>query len=156
MKQKVAKILIENRKASFEYFIEERYEAGLVLLGSEVKSIRRGMANISNNHIVIRPDGAWLCNFHISPYKNAVSDKQHDQLRYKKLLLHKRQINKIYGKLKEKGLTAIATKIFCATNNKIKAEIAIVRGKKLYDKRESIKARDLERDSRKKESYDED
>ena len=154
MKQKIAKVLIENRKASFEYFIEERYEAGIVLLGSEVKSIRRGMANMANNHVVIRADGAWLSNFHVSPYKNAVIDKQHDQLRYKKLLLHKHQIAKIYGKIKEKGLTCVATKVYCATNNKIKVEIAIVRGKQMHDKREAIKARDLKRDVR-KFNYDE-
>ena len=147
--KKETKILIDNRKANFEYFIEETYEAGLVLLGSEVKSIRRGMANLTNNHVIIREDGVWLTNFHISQYKNAIKDKYHDELRYKKLLLHKRQINKIRGKIKETGLTCIATKITCSSNNKIKAEIAIARGKKLYDKREAIKARDLKRESRK-------
>ncbi len=147
--KKELKVLIDNRKVNFDYFIEEKYEAGLVLLGSEVKSIRRGNANLTNNHIIIRDDGAWLANFHISQYKNSFKGLGHDELRYKKLLLHKHQINKIRGKVKETGLTCVATKIFCASNNKIKVQIAIVKGKKMHDKRETIKARDLKRESRK-------
>lgn len=147
-------IVIYNKKATFEYFIEDRYEAGICLLGSEVKSIRRGGANLVDSHVIIKDTEAWIYNFHISPYKNASSGKQHDPIRIKKILLHKHQINKIYGKIQQKGMTAIVTKIYFSKSGLAKAEVCVAKGKQLHDKRKSLKENDLKMQAKREMNYD--
>ncbi len=136
---------IVNRKAKHDYEIIEVYEAGIVLKGSEVKSIRMGTANLKDSYAEIDHGEVFINNFHISPYKFASSYMNHDPYRRKKLLLHKYQIRKLIGKVKEKGLTLIPLKVY-SKDGKIKIEIALVKGKKLYDKRKDIRNRDLNRE----------
>ncbi len=136
---------IVNRKARHNYEILETYEAGIVLKGSEVKSIRMGSANLKDSYAEIDNGEVYINNFHISPYKFASSHTNHDPYRRKKLLLHKAQIRRLIGKVKEKGLTLVPLRVY-SKNGKIKVELALARGKKLYDKRRDIKRRDMERE----------
>ena len=138
------KIIAKNKKAFFDYTIEDKYEAGIVLLGSEVKSIRAGNVHIKESYVTIQNGEVFLIGCRISEYKNA-SKLNHEPLRQKKLLLHKRQIDKLHGKLNEKGLTLIPTKIYIK-NNLVKMELGLGKGKRKYDKRESIKRKDIARD----------
>lgn len=139
------KIIAQNRKARFEYFLLEEYEAGLVLLGSEIKSLRSGKCNIQDAFVEFNKDGdLYLVNSHISPYRMAVLFN-HDDTRKRKLLLHKREINKIIGKIKLKGLTVVPTVVYINHKNIAKIKIAVAQGKKLYDKRQSIKERDIKK-----------
>ncbi len=140
---------IVNRKAKHDYEILETYEAGIVLKGSEVKAIRMGSANLKDSYAEIEKGEVYLNNFHISPYKFASTHTNHDPYRRKKLLLHKYQIRKLIGKVKEKGLTLIPLRVY-SKNGRIKVELALARGKKLYDKRRDIKERDLAREEEKK------
>ena len=133
---------IINRKARHDYEIIEIYEAGIVLLGSEVKSIKTGNANLKDSYADIENGEVWLYNFHISPYKFASEKFNHQPLRPKKLLLHKKEIAKLIGKTKEKGFTLIPIKVY-TKNGIIKVELALAKGKKLYDKRQSLKEREL-------------
>ncbi len=137
---------IVNRKARHDYEILETYEAGIVLKGSEVKSIRMGAANLKDSYAEIKNGEVWVNNFHISPYKFASEHTNHDPYRKKKLLLHKYQIRKLIGKTKEKGLTLIPLKVY-SKHGKLKMELALAKGKKLYDKRKDIKERDLAREA---------
>ncbi|AEA34146.1 SsrA-binding protein SmpB [Hippea maritima] len=137
---------IVNRKARHDYEILETYEAGLELKGSEVKSIRMGSANLKDSYAEIKNGEIWVNNFHISPYKFASAHTNHDPYRKKKLLLHKYQIRRLIGKVKEKGLTLIPLKVY-SKNGKIKMELALAKGKKLFDKRKDIKERDLTREA---------
>ncbi len=147
------KIVAKNRRAYFEYTIEDVLEAGIVLLGSEVKSIRDGKVNITDSHAAIStdftPDTAAsevvLYNCNIAEYHGA-NQFNHRATRPRKLLLHKREIKKIIGKVKLKGYTLIALSMYFNEKNKIKMELGIAKGKKLYDKRDSIKQKDLDRD----------
>ena len=132
---------ILNRKARFNYEIEEELEAGLVLLGSEVKSIRQGKVNISEGYIAEVQGEMFLMNCNISEYKGA-NRFNHAPKRPRKILLHKKQIDKILGKMQAKGYSIVPLKIFFNKKNFAKVLIGIGRGKKLYDKRESIKERD--------------
>jgi SsrA-binding protein len=141
------KIVAKNRKASFEYFLLDRYEAGLSLHGSEIKSIRSGQVSINEAFIQIENFEAWLINAHIAPY-NAASIFNHDPKRKKKLLMHKNEILKIWNTVRQKGVTIIPVAIYLK-NGRAKIEIATAKGKKLYDKRESIAKRDQERESAK-------
>lgn len=136
---------IVNRKARHDYEIIETYEAGIELKGSEVKSIRNGSANLKDSFAEIDHGEVYVNNFHISPYKFASTFANHDPYRKKKLLLHKSQIRKLIGKTQEKGLTLIPLKVY-SKNGRIKMEIALAKGKKLYDKRRDIKKRDLQRE----------
>ncbi len=136
---------IVNRKARHNYDILETYEAGIVLKGSEVKSIRMGSANLKDSYAEIDHGEVYINNFHISPYKFASSHTNHDPYRRKKLLLHKPQIRRLIGKVQEKGLTLIPLRVY-SKNGKIKVELALAKGKKLYDKRRDIKKRDMERE----------
>lgn len=137
------KIIASNRKANFEYLILSKYEAGMVLFGTEVKSLREARVNIQDAYGKITKDEIWLVNSNINEYKFG-NINNHDPLRNRKLLLNKREIRKIKQELQEKGLTLVPLKIYFR-GSKIKIEIGIAKGKKLYDKRESIKKREVER-----------
>lgn len=135
------KKICDNRKARFNYTILDKYEAGLVLTGSEVKSIRAGAINISDGFCRIKKNEIYIVNINISPYKTG-GYSNHDPLRERKLLLNRREINKLIGKITEKGLTVIPLQLYFNDKNIIKIEIAVAKGKKLYDKREDIKRRE--------------
>lgn len=135
---------IFNRKANFNYEISEEIEAGIILLGSEVKSIRQGKASISEAYVAEESNELFLINANITEYKNA-NRFNHDPKRKRKLLLHKNQLNKIIGKINSEGCSAIPIKIFFNKKNFAKVLIGIGKGKKLYDKRETIKKRDENR-----------
>lgn len=142
------KVVCQNKKAYHDYFIEESVEAGIVLVGTEVKSLRLGQANLKDSYATVRGSELFLVNTHISPYKQADKFSQPEPDRTRKLLLHKEEINKLIGKTKEKGYTLIPTKIYFK-NGKAKVEIALAKGKKLYDKRETIKKKTVEREMEK-------
>jgi SsrA-binding protein len=146
------KIVTENRKARHNYFIEETYEAGLVLLGTEVKSLRLGRVNLKDSYAKINKGEVFVNQVHIGAYPFAHYDN-HDPLRKRKLLLHKYEINKLYGKVNEKGFSLIPLKIYFQ-NGKAKLTLALARGKRKYDKRETIRRRDEQRDlERSKKEY---
>lgn len=128
------KIVCDNRKASYDYFLEERYEAGLVLHGTEIKSLRRGSCNIKDSYIIIRNAEAYILNMNIAKYEQG-NIFNHEPLRTRKLLLNKREILKLIGLTKEKGYTLIPTKVYLK-KGKAKVEFALAKGKKNYDKRE--------------------
>ncbi|MBZ4191590.1 SsrA-binding protein SmpB [Niabella beijingensis] len=139
---------IKNRSAYYEYFIDATYQAGIALLGTEVKSLREGKASFNDSYCIIHQGEIWLKSLHISPYSHGTVNN-HDPDRDRKLLLQKKEIQKIQSKLKEKGYTLIPLRIYRNENQLIKIEIGLAKGKKLYDKRESIKKRDVERDLKK-------
>ena len=138
------KIICLNRKASFNYFFEDLIEAGIVLKGSEIKSIRAGKVNIAESYAIEKDGEIVLINSHIPTYKQA-SYSNHNPTDDRKLLLNKREINKLIGKVNREGLTLIPTKMYFK-KGKAKIEIAVAKGKKKYDKRETIKRRDWNRD----------
>lgn len=138
------KIVATNRKAHFEYHILERFEAGLVLQGTEVKSLRQGRASIGEGYASVEDGQLWLFDINIPPYEMG-NRANHEPKRPRKLLLHKREIRRLAGKTSEKGLTLIPLTLYF-TRSKAKIELGLCRGKKAYDKRESIKRRDQERD----------
>jgi SsrA-binding protein len=144
MAESEEKIICVNRKARHDYFIEETYEAGLVLKGSEVKSLREGKANLKDSYARIVRNEAFLLNVHISQYP-AAHQFNHDPTRTRKLLLHKRQILRLGGKVAEKGLTLIPLKLYFK-DGKAKVELGLARGKKLYDKRESLRKKAAQRE----------
>jgi SsrA-binding protein len=139
------KLICKNRQAYFLYEILETYEAGISLLGTEVKSIRAGRINLKDGYILIRNNEALLTNVHISPYQASGSYFNHDPLRTRKLLLHRQEINKLIGKVQEKGLTLVPIKMYFK-GSLIKVEIGLGKGKKLHDKRETVKRRDDQRE----------
>jgi len=136
-------IISTNRKASFQYFLLEKFEAGIQLLGSEVKSIREGNVNIKESYVKFNKNELYLIGMHIGEYSHS-GYTTHNPLREKKLLLHKNEINKIIKNVSVKGTTVIPVKLYIKSG-KIKIEIAISKGKKLWDKRESKKDKDIER-----------
>jgi SsrA-binding protein len=138
------KVEIKNRKASFEYQFIDTFTAGIVLKGTEMKSIRMGKANISDAFCYINNGELFVKNMHISPYEFG-THYNHEPLRERKLLLQKKELKKIVNKLKDVGLTIIPTRLFISENGLAKLNIALAKGKKLYDKRESIKSKDTER-----------
>ena len=138
------KIIASNRKAKFEYFLQERYEAGLSLKGSEIKSIRAGQVSLMESYIQVDGRNAWLIGAHISPYDPA-SHENHDPKRNRRLLLNKLEIKEINNGIKLKGLTVVPVQMYLK-NGRAKLEIALAKGKKLYDKRNSIAKQDLERE----------
>ena len=137
---------IQNRKARFNYFIEKTYEAGIVLTGTEIKSVRRGSANFSDSYVTIKNGEAYIVNMFIARYEEG-NRFNHDERRNRKLLLHKAEIKKLGETLKTSGLTIVPLRLYFR-GNYAKVEIGVARGKKLYDKRETIKKRDLERQNR--------
>ena len=138
------KIISNNRKARYNYFFEDFFEAGIVLKGSEVKSLRDGKANISESYAIDDKGELFLVNSHIPSYKES-SYNNHDPKRNRKLLFNRREINKLIGKINREGLTLIPTKLYFK-KGKAKIEIAVAKGKKQYDKRHSKKKRDWERE----------
>lgn len=146
------KIVTVNRKAKYNYFIEDTYEAGMVLLGTEVKSLRLGKANLKDSYARIKKGEVFVHQMHIGDYPFA-SYENHDPLRKRKLLLHKYEIKKLYGKVNEKGFSLVPLRVYFQ-NGKAKMTIAIAKGKRRYDKRETIRRRDEKRDlDRAKKEY---
>jgi SsrA-binding protein len=145
------KVIANNRKASFEYFLLEKFEAGLVLQGSEIKSIRAGQMSIQESYVdVMNGEEAWLMEAHIAPYEQA-NRFNHDPKRKRKLLLHKKQIREIWNNVRIKGMTVVPLRVYLK-GGRAKIEIALAKGKKAYDKRATIakrdEARSAERESR--------
>jgi SsrA-binding protein len=138
------RIVTENRKARFDYHIENEYEAGLVLLGTEVKSLRQGRVNLKDSYAQIRKGEVFVYQLHIGAYPFAYYGN-HDPLRPRKLLLHKYEIKRLYGKVNEKGYTLVPLKIYFK-NGKVKMTVGLAKGKRKYDKREAIKRRDEQRE----------
>lgn len=139
------KVIATNKKAYFNYEILESLEAGISLFGSEVKSIREGRISLKESYAEIKGGEVFLVNCHISPYE-ASNRFNHEPRRTRKLLLHRREIKRLTGKIKEKGLTLIPTKVMINKKGKIKVEISLAKGKKEYQKREAIRERDRERE----------
>jgi len=146
-------INISNRKAFFDYEIQEKFEAGIVLVGTEVKALREGRASFKDSYARVINGELWLVNMHISPYANG-GYSNHEPMRMRKLLLHKREIKKLYNKSEEQGLTIVPLKLYFK-DGRAKVEIAVARGKKLHDKRQSIADKDMNRDAQRelKNSY---
>jgi SsrA-binding protein len=144
MSEAPQRISISNRKARHEYFILEALEAGIVLTGTEVKSLRKGNANLQDSYAELRSGEVWLEGMHISPYEQG-NINNHDPRRRRKLLLQKKQIRKLIGGMKEKGLTLIPLSVYFK-GPYAKVELALARGKKSYDKRDAIAKRDADRD----------
>jgi SsrA-binding protein len=135
-----------NRRASYRYHLLERFECGLVLTGTEVKSLREGNAQLKDSYAVVRDGEVWLIGLYIAPYGAAARDN-HDPERPRKLLLNRYEIERLIGRTKERGLTLVPTRIyFSGPRSRAKVEIALARGKDLYDKREAIKTREMGRD----------
>ena len=139
------KIICQNKLARRNYFIEDTYEAGIVLAGTEVKALREGRGNMKDSYAHVKNAEVFVYDMHISPYSHG-NRSNHISLRVRKLLLHKREIKKLYGKSNERGLTLIPLKMYFK-NGKVKVEIGVGKGKKLYDKREDIKRKDDMRDA---------
>jgi len=137
--------IVTNRKAFYEYHVLEEFEAGIVLLGSEVKSIRIGNVTVTDSFIYLKSGEVWIKNFKVARYKQTHLSEKHEENRDKKLLLTKTQIVKISRMLDDKGITCVPLSVF-SKNNKLKVRIGVVKGKKLYDKRQSIKDRDIKRE----------
>jgi SsrA-binding protein len=133
-----------NRRAYHDYFIDEKYEAGVMLTGTEIKSVRNGRANLRDGYVRIDNGEAWLENVHISPYAQGNVMNQ-EPLRPRKLLLHRKEISSLIGKVKQKGYTLIPLRVYI-TRNRAKVEVGLARGKRQYDKREAIAARDAKRE----------
>lgn len=142
---------IVNRQASFNYFIEDTYEAGIVLKGTEIKSIRLGKCNIKDSYVIIKNNEAFLLNAHISPYEQG-NIFNHEETRTRKLLLNKKEILKLNNKVNVEGYTLIPLKIYFV-KSRAKVLVGVCKGKKNYDKRESIKEKDLQREMSKSVKY---
>lgn len=141
------KLIANNKKAYYDYFIEDKYEAGVALHGTEVKSIRMGKCSIKESYIKIENGEVYIYGMHISPYeKGNIFNK--DPMRIKKLLMHKYEINKIAGKMQQKGFTLVPLQVYLK-GSLVKVEVGVAKGKKLYDKRESIAKKDMKREAEK-------
>ena len=139
------KVVATNRKAFHDYFIEERYEAGMMLHGTEVKSLREGRVNLQDSYASVRGSEVFLHQCHISPYSHG-NIMNHDPTRVRKLLLHKAEIHKLLGKTQQKGLTLVPLRIYFTKRGYAKVELGLAKGKKLYDRRETIKSREAGRE----------
>jgi len=140
------KVVATNRKAGFEYFLLEKFEAGLSLRGSEIKSIRAGQMSLVEAYVEIEAGQAWLKGAHVAPYEQA-SRNNHDPLRPRRLLLNRREIRQMFNAVRQKGMTIVPTRVYIK-EGRAKIEIALARGKKMRDKREVIAKRDAEREAR--------
>jgi len=138
-------MIVDNRKARFLYEVLEEFEAGIVLLGSEVKSIRMGNVTLTDSFIYLKSGEVWIKNLKVARYKQTHLSEKHDESREKKLLLKKVQIIKISRMMEDKGITCVPLSVF-SKNNKLKVKIDVVKGKKIHDKRQSIKERDIKRE----------
>lgn len=143
------KVIASNRKASFEYFLMERFEAGLALRGSEIKSIRAGQVSLAEAFVEVDSKNAWLVEAHIAPYEQA-NRFNHDPKRRKRLLLHKKEILELWDAVRQKGVTIVPIRIYLK-EGRAKVEIALAKGKKLHDKRAAIAKRDEERELNRQE-----
>lgn len=143
--QSPARILAANRSAEHYFYLLERLEAGLQLTGTEVKSVREGQANLRDSYASIQGNQAWLLNCHISPYSPA-GRLNHDPLRARRLLLHKSEIRRLMGRTRQKGFTLIPTQLYLK-NNLVKCELALARGRKVFDRREALRRRTAEREA---------
>ncbi len=143
--QKGLKVVADNRRARHDYHIEETYEAGIVLTGSEIKSVRAGRVNLRGSYARLINDEVFLYDAHISPYEQSGSHYNHEPLRPRKLLLHRREIRRLLGLIRQKGLTLVPLQVYFK-GRRAKVELAVARGKKLYDKREDIAKREAQRD----------
>lgn len=150
-KQAEEKNITVNRKARHEYHILQTFEAGIVLLGTEVKALREGKANLVDSYATIKNGEVWLVSAHISEYKQG-NINNHNPTRDRKLLLNKSEIRKLIGKIKEKGLTLIPLRMYFK-NGRVKVELALAKGKKSYDKRETIAKRDFQREQERRIKY---
>jgi len=139
------KLIASNKKALHDYFVLQKLEAGIELTGTEVKSLRDGKANLKDSYVAIERGEAYLVGMHISPYSHG-NIQNHDPERRRRLLLHKREIEKLHEQIQEKGLTVVPLRLYFKSG-RVKTEIAVVRGKKLYDKRETEKRREQEREA---------
>jgi SsrA-binding protein len=142
----IEKDILNNRQAYHEYYIEDKYEAGIVLQGTEVKSVMTGRIQLKESYVAVKDNEVWLLNAHISQYSHG-NRNNHEPLRSRKLLLHRREIEKLQKETTLKGLTLVITRIYWK-NGRIKFEIGVAKGKKLYDKRETLKAKAIDRDTR--------
>ena len=140
------KLVASNRKAFHDYFIMDKFEAGMVLAGTEVKSIREGRINLKDSYAAIKDGEAFLFNCHISPYSHG-NRENHEPTRARKLLLHRREIRKLIGKTQEKGLTLVPLQVYL-TRGRVKIELGVARGKKDYDKRETERRKEVDRETR--------
>jgi SsrA-binding protein len=138
------KVICNNKKAYHNYFIEEKFEAGMVLTGTEVKSLRLGKANLNDSFALVKSGEAFLNNLHISPYDFG-NRQNHDPDRVRKLLLHKKEIVRIFGKIREQGYSVVPLRLYFK-NGLVKVEMGLAKGKKLYDKREDLKKKDQTRE----------
>ncbi|MEN8264476.1 MAG: SsrA-binding protein SmpB [Nitrospirota bacterium] len=138
------KVVTTNRKAFHDYHIDDKYEAGISLVGTEVKSLRGGSANLKESYVIIKDGEAFLLNCHISPYSHG-NLQNHEPLRTRKLLLHKKEISRLWGNISQKGYTLVPLKIYFK-NGKVKVEIGLARGKRQYEKRETIKEKEVKRE----------
>jgi len=145
MSKIAATVNIVNRKASFNYFISDSWEAGIVLTGTEVKAVREGKANLTDAYCIFIKDELWIKNLHISTYDDG-GYSNHAPRRERKLLLHRYQLKRILAKLKEKGVTLIPLRMYIEARGIVKLELGLARGKKMYDKRESIKDAEAKRE----------
>ncbi|MBA5866831.1 MAG: SsrA-binding protein SmpB [Nitrospira sp. CR1.3] len=143
--EKKERAVATNRKAFHDYFIEEKFEAGIQLQGTEVKSLREGRVNLQDSYAGVKDGEIFLHHCHISPYSHG-NIMNHDPIRVRKLLLHRKEINKLIGRTQQKGLTLIPLRIYFSKRGIAKVELGLAKGKKLYDRRESIKAREVGRE----------
>jgi SsrA-binding protein len=139
-----SKVVAKNRKAEFEYFLLEHFEAGISLQGSEIKSVRAGQVSLQESYVQVDANDAWLVGAHIAPYE-AASYTNHDPKRSRQLLLHKKEIRQLWNAIRQKGVTVVPVRMYLK-NGRAKLDIAIAKGKKLYDKRQEIARKDAERD----------
>ncbi len=140
------KDIINNRHAFFEYHIEDKYEAGIALVGTEVKSVMVGRIQLKESYVAVKDGEVWLLNAHISPYSHG-NRNNHEALRTRKLLLHRKEIERLEKETTQKGMTLVVTRIYWK-NGRIKFEIGVAKGKKLYDKREDLKSKTIDRETR--------
>jgi SsrA-binding protein len=145
-REKAQRVVADNRKAFHDYHVLETWEVGLVLLGTEIKAIREGRVNLRDSFARLENGEVWLANVHISPYSHS-GYSHHEERRQRKLLLHKHEINKLTGLVREKGLTLVPLQLYFK-NGRLKASLALVKGKQEHDKRESIRRREVDRETR--------
>ncbi len=141
------KVIVNNRNAFHEYHIADKFEAGIVLQGTEVKSIMQGRIQLKESYVAIKENEIWLFNAHVSPYKYG-NINNHEPLRTRKLLLKRREIEKLKKETEQKGMTLVVTKVYW-NNGRIKFEVGVAKGKKLYDKRETLKQKTVEKETNK-------
>lgn len=146
MAESERRVVVSNRRARHEYYVLDTFEAGIVLKGTEVKSLRQGNANLQDSYAVLKDGEVWLHNMHISPYEKG-NINNHDPVRTRKLLLHKKEIRKLTGNVREKGLTLIPLSVYFSGPH-AKVELALAQGKKKHDKREATAKREAEREMR--------